>query len=366
MGGKHNSFQNLWRKMPLLWLILISTLILSLIGLIGLNSRFKDFRKLDFRKEPLFAATIFGIKDSLNGDETLILPAKAIRHDKQSIANKEAAKEGGSGTDQKAGGNIAQPSGVRLTIPDGVNSPVCTAADYGVADSSVMADLTESFNSDTDGMFAPNGTYRYLQPASDDSYFNDALIIGDSRTVGLYYWGGLKENTNFFCKESMSIYNVTKKNLEYHAMNGEEGETDLVTLLSTHNYGKVYICLGINELGSYVWDYYNAYRDVLTQIRTLQPNALIFIEGNMHIGGTMSSTDPIFNNTNLVQRNVAISSLANGRDIFYIDMNPVLVDGDGNLIAEYSNDQIHVKAEYYHLWSDFLRQNTIDPNIAPK
>ena len=53
--------------MPLLWLILISTLILSLIGLIGLNSRFKDFRKLDFRKEPLFAATIFGIKDSLNG-----------------------------------------------------------------------------------------------------------------------------------------------------------------------------------------------------------------------------------------------------------------------------------------------------------
>lgn len=86
----------------------------------------------------------------------------------------------------------------------------------------------------------------------------------------------------------------------------------------------------------------------------------------MHIGGTMSSTDPIFNNTNLVQRNVAISSLANGRDIFYIDMNPVLVDGDGNLIAEYSNDQIHVKAEYYHLWSDFLRQNTIDPNIAPK
>ena len=333
MGSKHNSFQNLWRKMPLLWLILISTLILSLIGLIGLNSRFKDFRKLDFRKEPLFAATIFGIKDSLNGDETLILPAKAIRHDKQSIANKEA---------------------------------VCTAADYGVADSSVMADLTESFNSDTDGMFAPNGTYRYLQPASDDSYFNDALIIGDSRTVGLYYWGGLKENTNFFCKESMSIYNVTKKNLEYHAMNGEEGETDLVTLLSTHSYGKVYICLGINEMGSYVWDYYNAYRDVLTQIRTLQPNALIFIEGNMHIGGTMSSTDPIFNNTNLVQRNVAISSLANGRDIFYIDMNPVLVDGDGNLIAEYSNDQIHVKAEYYHLWSDFLRQNTIDPNIAPK
>ena len=74
-----------------------------------------------------------------------------------------------------------------------------------------MADLTESFNSDTDGMFAPNGTYRYLQPASDDSYFNDALIIGDSRTVGLYYWGGLKENTNFFCKESMSIYNEWRR-----------------------------------------------------------------------------------------------------------------------------------------------------------
>ena len=72
MGSKHNSFQNLWRKMPLLWLILISTLILSLIGLIGLNSRFKDFRKLDFRKEPLFAATIFGIKDSLKRKAVLV------------------------------------------------------------------------------------------------------------------------------------------------------------------------------------------------------------------------------------------------------------------------------------------------------
>ncbi len=383
-----NKYRNIWRKMPLLCLILITTAVMSIIGIIGVRGFLSDYSVIDFRKNPYYTATIFGIKEYLNGDEDLVVPSSMVKHttsaptnsadtdDKKSSdvpdstdhpdASQDTTGDASSENVEQAPSETTETTAERLTIPDGVNNAVVTAADYGVVDRSLMVDDGYVFTTDTDGLFAPNGTYRYLEPAADDSYFNDALFIGDSRTVGLMYWGGLETCTNFFCKESMSIFNVTKKDLDYQGWNGESGTTNLDTLLQDHTYGKIYLCLGINEMNRFVLDYYNEYRAVVQHIRELQPNAIIYIEGNMHVAGPLSFTDSIFNNTNLVQRNAAIASLANGRDIFYIDMNSVFTDGDGNLIAEYTNDDIHVKAAYYPIWADFLRQNTIDVTKEPQ
>ena len=125
------------------------------------------------------------------------------------------------------------------------------------------------------------------------------------------------------------------------------------------------ISLGINEMGYPVMDYYKAYRELVTKIHTAYPDALIFIQGNMHVGIGSSQTNATFNNTNLVQRNTAIASLANGRNIFYIDPNTAVCDSDGNLIAEYTTDEIHLKAAYYNKWVQYLRENTIDPTVKP-
>ena len=80
----------------------------------------------------------------------------------------------------------------------------------------------------------------------DDSYFSDALFIGDSRTEGLALYGSLT-NADFFSSVGLSIFKVTEK----AAGNPNTGES--VTLsqnLAQKQYGKVYIMLGLNELGT--------------------------------------------------------------------------------------------------------------------
>ena len=50
-------------------------------------------------------------------------------------------------------------------------------------------------------------TYSFTQVTDD--YFQDAVFIGDSRTVGISEYSGI-ENATFLCKTSLSIYDYTK------------------------------------------------------------------------------------------------------------------------------------------------------------
>ena len=94
-------------------------------------------------------------------------------------------------------------------------------------------------------------------------------------------------------------------------------------------------------------------------IRETQPDALIYIQGIMHVSKNMSSTDRVYNNRAIVQRNKAIATLANGRNIFYIDMNADLCDENGDLKEEFTGDGIHLKAASCERWHRFLRKNAI-------
>ena len=348
-----------WKKIPLFSLIILSCLILSAAGWIGLRTNLKSYRKLDFVKEPFYSALIFNLKSKLNGGEEAALPPNAVKRGAETESEKKSAK---TPTKQE----MEKAENERLNIPKGVCDTVFSAKDYGVANQALLVDPSTVFTTDLTGYFAPDGTYRYLEKAKSDDYFNDALMIGDSRTVGLSLWSPLVGKTNFFCKESMSVFGIMTKELNYTGMNGESGSTTLDQLLSTHTYRKIYISLGINEMGYPIMKYYNGYRALMEKIHAAQPNAIIFIEGNLHVDAAHSQTDPTFNNTSMVLRNTAIASLANGRDTFYIDPNKEVCDGDGNLIADYTTDGIHLKAAFYKKWVDVLRDNTIDPDKPAK
>ena len=42
----------------------------------------------------------------------------------------------------------------------------------------------------------------------DDSYFDDAVFIGDSRTVGMYEYGGLEETSTFYASTGLTVYKM--------------------------------------------------------------------------------------------------------------------------------------------------------------
>ena len=244
-------------------------------------------------------------------------------------------------------------------MPDGVCNPVMQAEDYGVANLSFLSNAETEYNTDTEGMFARTDRYFRLR-AVDSAYFSDALFIGDSRTVGLCEYGSMKGKTSFLAKESVNVYNVLDTELRFTDLSGDTEDAYMEDVLREGTYRKVYLCLGVNELGiGTTYMYYEKYRGLLELIRETQPDAIIYVEGIMHVSKRYSSKDSARNNTVIVQRNEAIATLANGHDIFYIDMNPYVCEANGDLISDLTGDGIHLKASAYENWDRSLMENAI-------
>lgn len=183
----------------------------------------------------------------------------------------------------------------------------------------------------------------------DASYFDDALFIGDSRTVGIAEYGNLK-NATYFADVGLNVYVAQTKAVAVKNV----GTVTLPQLLSQKTFGKVYIMLGINELGNDLDDITAKFSALIDTVRAAQPNAIVYVEANLHVGPSRSSTDATFNNPRINRLNEKLAALADGKDIFYIDINEVFDDENGNLRADASGDSTHVYAKYDLDWCDWL------------
>lgn len=188
---------------------------------------------------------------------------------------------------------------------------------------------------------------------ADISYLDDALFIGDSRTVGLQEYSDIK-NADFFCTVGMNVFKIYNEKATVDGLG-----TDLKTLLSSKKYGKIYIMLGINELGYNRNTAFNKYKELVDTVLSYQPDAIIFIEANIHVGAERSAKDKIINNVGINDFNSMLMSLENKQNIFYIDVNPMYDDESGNLSTAYSSDGIHLYAKYFSIWKDFILSKAI-------
>lgn len=197
-------------------------------------------------------------------------------------------------------------------------------------------------------------TERHLFCASDRSYFSDALFVGDSLTEDLQKYGGL-DGASFFTHVGLNIYQLFEK----PQTDAKTGAT-LRQMLQNHRYGKIYVLLGINEMGTGTTGYFaRHYSAALSVIRELQPKAILYVQSILPVAAEKSDEDPVFNNPRIRERNEALKALANGRNIFYFDLAAAFRDESGNLPQKYSGDDVHIKAKYYPLWTDYLLKNTV-------
>ena len=194
------------------------------------------------------------------------------------------------------------------------------------------------------------------KPDHPDTISADKLVfIGDSRTVGLRDYGGW-DNATYYASIGLTVYDM----FDTPIVEENGAKITIEEALSKHQFGKVYLMIGINEMGTGTVDsFMKKYEEAVNHIRELQPDALIFLQGIMYVKQEKSETDPIFNNPAIKERNDRIAMLANNHDIFYIDVNEVVTDETGNLNPEYTYDEIHLLGKYYSLWTDFLLKHGI-------
>lgn len=182
---------------------------------------------------------------------------------------------------------------------------------------------------------------------------NDTLFVGDSRTVGIREYSGLK-GADFFCSVGMNVFDVTGESLSVDGV----GKVTLSQLLSKKQYSKVYIMLGINEVGYPHSSVVDKYSKVLDLIKEKQPNASIIIEANLHVSKSRSDSDKVVNNASINDLNTKLSALADGSKVFYIDANTIFDDASGSLSSDMTSDGTHLYAKYYPTWVEWISTET--------
>lgn len=289
--------------------MLAGWVILSLIGYLKKDGIYKNY-SIDTKKTPYFVLVLDGIHDKIypwsKEPPELLSDQKKPKKQEDDIVNTEMTEE---------------------------------TATEAVAGDTETTDLKPK---------------KFIQV--DDSYFDDAVFIGDSRTVGLHDYGGL-DHSDFYATVGMNIYDLWKD--AFCEVNGKK--VTLEEALRAKQYKKVYFQIGINEMGRGTLDgFMDEYQNAVEKFKTLQPDAIIYVQAIMHVTQKKSDSDPIFNNPGIDARNQRIQQLADGVRVFYIDVNEVVCDDQGGLKQELTFDNLHLYGSKYNIWVDFLKTKGIE------
>lgn len=194
----------------------------------------------------------------------------------------------------------------------------------------------------------------------NQSYFDDALFIGDSRTICLQAYGGWN-NASYYTSQGVSVWKILEEKIA-PLSDGTMGTIEQA--LAEKKFGKIYIMLGVNELATGTPDsFLKQYKLVMDKIMALQPDAVIFVQAIVHVSQEKSDSERYINNFNINDRNKRLYTLADNKKIFFIDANKVLDDQNGALTKEYTFDGVHLTAKYLPIWKNFLLKHGVE--IAP-
>ena len=195
-------------------------------------------------------------------------------------------------------------------------------------------------------------------PKVDDTYFADAAFVGDSRTDGLLIYGGMKGAANL-TSNGLSIFQLEEKK----ALTIGGKKYTLLEALALKKYGKVYLSLGVNELGYYDDEgFYESYCKAVDDIRACQPDAVIYIQGLIPLNEGVirqSGGRDYLKNDHLRIYNDLMRKTAREKNVVFLDLYSAFVDGDGELPAEASKDGVHLRKDYCRQWMDYLRTHTV-------
>ncbi len=185
----------------------------------------------------------------------------------------------------------------------------------------------------------------------DDSWFSDAAFMGNSLMDGFRMFSGLT-TCDYYAATSMTVVGATSKaciTLE----NGAQGT--LVDGLTQKPYGKIYILLGINEIGYDVDTFIDYYSTMLDAIIAAQPDCDIYIMGLTPVSQAKSNSSETFNMTRITEYNTALHQLAADKGCYYMDLVSALAGPDGYLPADETTDGVHFSADVYKTWLNYVK-----------
>ena len=183
----------------------------------------------------------------------------------------------------------------------------------------------------------------------DESFFDNALFIGDSRMVNVANYARLG-NADYFADVGMTVF----KMFSTTASDKNFGATDLGSLLRSKQYSHIFVMLGLNEAGYPLGNLFDTYQSDLEQLRQLQPNATIYILKVYGVTADIAAGNPSFAHSRLTAVNKGFANLADGGSIRCLDSDELFCGSDGFMLPEYTGDGVHPYGKYAYFFSQWL------------
>lgn len=191
-----------------------------------------------------------------------------------------------------------------------------------------------------------------------ETWFKDAVFIGDSRTDGLKLYSGITNGT-FLVHTGLNVFDVIHKK---DVLGSGDNKYSIYSALGRKQYGKVYISLGINELGYNLKTYISAMDTLIDDIRSYQKNATIYIQSIIPVNSDIcrQKHQPSYLSNDTISRfNTALLTLCAEKQVCYLDLSEALADPDsGDLPADMTRDGIHCTKAGYQAWLAYLLDHT--------
>lgn len=185
----------------------------------------------------------------------------------------------------------------------------------------------------------------------DGAYFDDAAFVVNSvsRGLDLYDYDVLLAKADFYGGTDVSVYDVP----------------DYLSDMAGKTYGKIYLGLGIEEIGDDIDVIQASYENLLTELRSNAPGSIVVLMSMPPVSEYRSSSDEYCNRELVVEYNEMLLALAETWDVWYLDVYSVLADEEGYLPSEVNEDGIHFTPAHFTAWFERLRTHYVNDGSIP-
>ena len=193
-------------------------------------------------------------------------------------------------------------------------------------------------------------------PPMTDAYFADALFLGDSRTEGFQLYSGLTTGMYYHAVGATVDSVVTRPT--QRVPGGKK--VPLVEAMAQEHPAKIYVMLGVNELGWPGTDkFHDRYALLIDRLRQDHPGAELVLQSILPVSAKQQAKQTYVNNDRIAAYNQVIRRLAVEKQCWYLDVSTPVTGEDGCLIPELTPDGVHLNGAGCRIWLETLRRHGV-------
>lgn len=190
----------------------------------------------------------------------------------------------------------------------------------------------------------------------EDSYFDDVAFVGDSRTDGFRLYSGLNRGM-YFCVTGETVASATDME-NWKTEDG--GKISLADAVAAADCGKIYLMLGVNELGWNGTDLFRSHAgNLLRRLKADHPDAELVVQSLLPVSAEQDAKGSYVNNQRIRTYNQIWMELAEENGCDYVNAAEALTGEDGCLPADFSFDGVHLNRAGCKVWLDYLRTHSV-------